>query len=95
VSDHSRRVFLQRASVGAAAVGVVAVAPAFTTGASAQGLESAPDSTAPAHEGSFVVWIKDPKAGQLAVLVGEKELVFTDKKLAKQLAQAAARAQRS
>ena len=91
VVEHSRRVFLKRASVGAAAAGAVAVVPGFL-GSSA---DAAEEQSGPAHEGSFVAWVKDPKAGQIAVLVGERELVFTDKKMAKRLAQVASQAMRA
>jgi hypothetical protein len=75
------------------AAGAVAVTASIGGVASAQTTEA--ESSAPAHEEPFVVWVKDPKAGELAVLVGTQELVYTDKKLAKKLAQAAARAHRA
>ena len=69
--------------------GAAAAVPAF-------GLTSADaESSAPAHDGSFVAWVKDPKRGEIAILVGERELTIRDRKLAKRLAQAAARAQRA
>ena len=88
MNSPSRRGFLRSASVaaGAAAVAVGVGVPA------AGAAES--ESSAPAHAGSFVAWVKDPRAGTIAVLVGEREVVVTDKKLAKRLAQVAARAAR-
>ena len=84
MAEHSRRHFLKFAGVAA---GAAAVVPALgMTGADAE-------SSAPAHDGAFVAWVKDPKAGEIAVLVGERELTVRDRKLAKRLAQAAARAQ--
>jgi hypothetical protein len=91
VTDSSRRNFLKYASLGTAAVGAAVVVPSLTDPAAA----AEPESNAPAHDGPFVAWVKDPSSGQVAVLVGERELVVTDRKLAKKLAQAAARAQRS
>ena len=88
--EHSRRGFLKRASAGAAVAGVVAVVPGLFGSAEA----AEPESSAPAHDGSFIAWVKDPKAGEIAVLVGQHELTYTDKKLAKRLAQVAARAHR-
>lgn len=85
MTDHSRRNFLK---LGAATAGAVAIAPGFVGSAGAQ------ESSAPAHDGAFVAWIKDPKTGEIAVMVGERELIVHDRKLAKRLAQAAARAQR-
>jgi hypothetical protein len=89
MTNSSRRNFLKYASLGTAAVGVAAVAPSLTGTAAA----AEPESNAPAHGGPFVAWVKDPGAGEIAVLVGDRELVYTDKKLAKKLAQAASRAQ--
>ena len=86
MAEHSRRNFLKIAGVTA---GAAAVVPAI-------GLTDAEaESSAPAHDGAFVAWVKDPKAGEIAVLVGERELTVHDRKLAKRLAQAAARAQRA
>jgi hypothetical protein len=73
------------------AAGVVVTVPAWGGAASAQTVES----SAPAHEGPFIAWVKDPRAGEIAVLVGEHELIVRDKKLAKRLAQAAATAHRA
>ena len=92
MTDHSRRSFLKRASAGAAVAGAAAVVPGVFGGGVAQ---AETESSAPAHDEAFVAWVKDPKAGVIAVLVGEKELTYTDKKLAKRLAQVAARAHRS
>jgi hypothetical protein len=89
MTDSSRRNFLKFASLGTAAAGVAVLAPSMTGTAEA----AEPESSAPAHDGPFVAWIKDPAAGEIAVMVGQRELVYTDKKLAKKLAQAAARAQ--
>ncbi len=51
-----------------------------------------PLDAGPAHDGSFAVWVKDAKAGEIAVLVGESEVVYKDEALAKRLARIAARA---
>ena len=88
VMQSSRRNFLRSASVAAA--GAVVVAGVGTGVASAE-----PESSAAAHKGSFVAWVKDPQSGQIAVLVEDREVVVTDKKLAKRLAQVAARAKRA
>ena len=85
MTSPSRRGFLRSASVAAGAVAV-------TVGVGAPAVSAAePESSAAAHAGSFVAWVKDPRAGTIAVLVGEREVVVTDKKLAKRLAQVAAR----
>jgi hypothetical protein len=87
VSEHSRRGFLKVAGISTVAASVVAL-PGLSGTAEAE-------SSAPAHESPFVAWVKDPKAGEIAILVGTSELVYTDKKLAKRLAQAAARAHKA
>ncbi|PZS36192.1 MAG: hypothetical protein DLM58_02305 [Pseudonocardiales bacterium] len=89
MAQHSRRSFLKHASVGAAAVGAAAVVPAVL----AAPADAAP--AGPAHAGPFVAWVKDAKAGQISVLVGEHEVVHTDRKLATRLAQIAAQAPKS
>jgi hypothetical protein len=85
--EQSRRSFIKHASIGAAAAGVVVVAPSMTASADAHPLDSGP-----AHDGSFTVWVKDAKAGEIAVMVGESEVVYKDRALAKRLSRIAARA---
>ena len=92
MTDSSRRNFLKVASLGTAAAGVAVVAPSFTGSASAA---TEPESSAPAHDGPFVAWVKNPAIGEIAILVGDREFVYTDKKLAKKLAQAAMRAKQA
>jgi len=89
MAEHSRRKFLQRASLGAAAVSAVAVVPGLGAGsAEAEG-------SGPAHSGPFVAWVKDAKTGEIAVLVGEHEVVHRDRKLAARLARIAGQAPKS
>ena len=83
--DSSRRNFLKSATVVTG--GALVTAGLGTTAAHAE-----PESSAPAHNDRFVAWVPDPKAGAITVLVNDQELVITDKKLARKLAQAAARA---
>ena len=92
MSDHSRRNFLKTASIGAAAVGTLAAVPAVASAAPATA-DTHPLDSGKAHAGSFTVWVKNADTGTLAVLVGESEVTYTDRKLAKRLARIAARAQ--
>ncbi len=85
MNDSSRRTFLKTAGV---AGGAAVVAAGLGT-ATAQ---AEPESSAPAHPGAFVAWVTNPAAGTITVLVDHHEIDITDKKLAKKLAQAAARA---
>jgi len=85
MSDATRRGFLVFAGAGtAAAVGAAVAGPQlFGDGnAAAQDLESVDLATAE----SFVVHVKDVKTGQLSILVGEREVLVTDKELAARLA---------
>ncbi len=91
MSDHSRRNFLKTASIGAAAVGTLAVAPAAASAAPASADAHELDN-GKAHNGSFTVWVKNASTGKIAVMVGESEIHYTDRKLAKRLARLAARA---
>ena len=86
MSEHSRRHFIRNASIGAAAVGAAALIPSMT---SADAAPAAP--TGPAHDGPFAVWVKNAKTGEIAVLVGENEVIHHDKALAATLARIAAR----
>jgi hypothetical protein len=92
MSDQSRRRFLTHTSIGAAAVSAAFVAPSLTGSADAATPAAHPLDSGPAHEGSFTVWIKDAKAGQIVVMAGESEVTYTDRSLAKRLARIAARA---
>jgi hypothetical protein len=87
VAEASRRTFLKTGAVGAAALGAAAVVSTPTLGHAAV-------PSGPAHEGPFVAWVKDAKAGEISVMVGEQVVVHKDVQLAKQLAQIAARAPR-
>ena len=90
MSEHSRRNFLKTASIGAAAVGTLAVAPAVASAAPASDAHALDNGKA--HDGSFTVWVKNANTGKMAVMVGESEITYTDRKLAKRLARLAARA---
>jgi len=62
-------------------------------GASAEAKTPAhPLDSGPAHDGSFTVWVKDARAGEIAVLVGESQVVYKDRVLANRLARIAASA---
>jgi hypothetical protein len=83
----TRRSFLVTGSVGAAGA-----ATAFGTGwalSTAADDESAlSQDEIDAINGPLVVQVKDPAAGELEVLVGEREVVFTDRALVAKLLRA-------
>jgi hypothetical protein len=84
MTDATRRGFLVFAGAGtAAAVGAVAAPKIFGEHADgAKPLEPAELATAE----SFVVHVKDVRKGQLAILVGQREVLVTDRELAARLA---------
>ena len=88
MSDHSRRKFIRNASIGVAAVGATTVLPSMTSAGAAT---PAAAVAGPVHDGPFTVWVKNAGTGEIAVLVGESEVIHHDKALAAQLAKIAAR----
>ncbi|GAA1614164.1 hypothetical protein GCM10009789_80370 [Kribbella sancticallisti] len=90
MSDATRRGFLVFAGAGtAAAVGAAVAGPqlfgeetAEAATPTAQGLESVDLATAE----SFVVHVQDVEAGKLSILVGDREVLVTDRELAARLA---------
>jgi len=88
----SRRTFIRQASTGGTALGLAAVSPVLLGAASARanGRTPAAATSGPTHQGPFVAYVKDAKAGEIAVMVGEREVVHHDKDLATRLAQVAA-----
>jgi hypothetical protein len=88
MSDSSRRNFLAMAGAGAA-VGVTAVA--LPAGASAAEDVSLPGDA----EGVLVAYVRDVKAGELALMIDGDERIVTDKQLVARLARAYAKAARA
>ncbi|MFC6160027.1 twin-arginine translocation signal domain-containing protein [Kribbella jiaozuonensis] len=85
MSDATRRGFLVFAGAGtAAAVGAVAVPKIFSDEAGDAGSQLAAEDLTGAD--SFVVHVKDVKSGRLAIMVGEREVLVTDRELAARLA---------
>ena len=88
MSDASRRSFLTAAGLGTA--GVLAAATVGTEQASAAEPALPPDA-----EGPMAAYIRDVRAGELALMVHGREVVITDKRLVARLAAAFDRAGRS
>ncbi|QNE16863.1 twin-arginine translocation signal domain-containing protein [Kribbella qitaiheensis] len=88
MSDATRRGFLVFAGAGtAAAVGAVAAGPKLFGDQPDAAPASTPLQPADlATAESFVVHVKDVKSGQLAILVGDREVLVTDRELAQRLA---------
>lgn len=82
----SRRIFLKHASLSTVVVGAAVVTPALLGAgdASAAGLRAGPS-----HVGPFMAYVDDARAGDIVVMVGEREIVHHDPDLAARLAQIA------
>jgi hypothetical protein len=94
MSDLSRRNFLAH---GAAAAGAVVVVGQLGNGTGAAGSPQAAAEpgwfgAAPTASEPFVVYIRDAAKGQVAVLRGEEEIVYTDRALVGRLQRAMRRA---
>ena len=86
MTDATRRGFLIMAGAGAAAVGVAAVAPA------AGEATPTPKVTRPGRastaSGPLVAYVRDPRKGNVSVMVGEREVVVHDPELVARLTRA-------
>ena len=87
MSDATRRGFLVFAGAGtAAAVGAVAGPKLFSDKLDAVAGSTPLQPADLANAESFVVHVKDVKTGQLAIMVGQREVLVTDRELASRLA---------
>ena len=92
MSEISRRSFLIKSGAGAAALGTLAVLPIMegTASAAQRHPEVAHTSTAPvaerpgASEG-LMVYVPDPRSGEIHYMVGAREVVQTDPALVARL----------
>jgi hypothetical protein len=81
MKDTSRRGFLTVAGVGAAAAGVAAAVPSAAAAAKPPDIGDA--------EGPLVAYVTDVRTSEVALLVGEREVVVHDKDLVAPLTHAA------
>ena len=86
----TRRGFLKKSSAGAVAIGALGAVPGA---ALAAGHAHAPETVVDAADmdtaESFVVYVRNPAAGEMAVLIGSHEITHTDRALAARLWQIA------
>ena len=87
MANLSRKGFIGKASVGALTVGALVAVPGYEIG-SAAAHASAEDTTA-AHTGPLLAHLRNAKTGEIAILVGTREVVIHDRVLARRLLQAA------
>ncbi|TDW22007.1 twin-arginine translocation signal domain-containing protein [Kribbella kalugense] len=84
MSDATRRGFLVFAGAGtAAAVGAVAAPKIFDRN---DGEPAGVEQMDLANAESFVVHVKDVRRGELAIMVGQREVLVVDRELAARLA---------
>ncbi len=90
MAEQSRRSFLQYGSLGAVVAAGAALTPALLPGSASAA--PAPAATGPLPTGPFTAYVKDHRTGEVAVMVGEHEVLYRDPELAAQLARIASHA---
>jgi hypothetical protein len=90
VDPISRRLFLTRTAIGAAAAGVAVVAPSQLAGAATMMKPTAPKvdavpTTSYELTEPVVARVVDAKRGLISILVGEREIEYTNHGMAQQL----------
>ena len=88
MTDLNRRSFLRRTSVGAATLGLLSSVPAFAVIS-----ESPPDTIPEAADttvnGPLIAHVSDVATGEVALLLGSREITFRDPQLVARLIKAA------
>ncbi len=84
----TRRGLIKQASVGAATVGTLMAVPGLSKAYASTALESADQKTA-SMQGSLVAHVRNVSTGEIALLVGTREIVIRDPDLVKRLLKAA------
>ncbi len=80
----TRRSFLEQTSVGAATLGLLPVVPVLA--ATPDSPEAAaPELSAAAFTGPVIAHVRDVVTGEVALLVGTREIVFRDPQLVARL----------
>jgi len=87
MANLTRHGFLKKTSAGAIAVGALAALPGAALAAARPKSAVSPETAALTAE-PFVVYVRNPAAGEMVVLVGAEEFTYTDRALAARLWQA-------
>ena len=84
----TRRGFIQKSSVGVATVGALATVPGL---AAAHAASQAPalDAATASKQGPLVAHVRDYAKGEIALLVGTREVIVRDPELVARLVRAA------
>lgn len=83
----TRRGFIAKSSAGAAAVGALAVAPGLAAAHAAPKAPLAGGSVL--LNEALVAHVRDAASGEIAILVGDREVIVRDRELVARLVQAA------
>ncbi|HWE61142.1 MAG TPA: twin-arginine translocation signal domain-containing protein [Chloroflexota bacterium] len=84
----TRRGFIKHASVGAATVGALSTLPTLATAHAARGIAASDRGHAGLHEPLAAV-VRDVRTGEIALLIGTREVIVHDPDLAMRLVKAA------
>ena len=84
----TRSGFIKKTSAGAATIGALAAAPSLTA-AHAASEALAPDHTSAALREPMLAHVRNAASGEIAILVGTREVIVHDRELVKRLAKAA------
>ena len=80
----TRSGFLKKTSAGAVAIGAIAAVPGAAL-AGATGRPAEASAATVAGDEPFVVYVRNPAAGEMSLLVGTREIKHVDRELAARL----------
>jgi hypothetical protein len=87
MANLSRKGFIGKASVGALTVGALVAVPGYDLGSDVA--HASAEDTSAAHTGTLLAHLRNAATGEIAILVGTREVVIHDQALAHRLLQAA------
>ncbi|HYY30042.1 MAG TPA: twin-arginine translocation signal domain-containing protein [Chthoniobacterales bacterium] len=94
MTDLNRRSFLKQTSVGAVTLGLLSSVPALAV-ISESPQDRIPGVTATAVHGPLIAHVSDVDTGEVALLLGSREIIFRDPQLVARLMKAARQGERS
>jgi hypothetical protein len=83
----TREAFIKQASLGAATIGALAVTPGLALAGPSSTL-AMPDHAADDRHAPLVAHVRDRARGEVAVMVGNREVIVHDHELVRRLVQA-------
>jgi hypothetical protein len=88
MANLSRKNFIEKASISAAAAGALVAIPGYTLGAEAAQAHAS-DAGKVTHSGSVLAHVRNAETGEIAIFSGTSETIIHDRALARRLIQAA------